>query len=92
MASGEGGYDIYLNMDNIFLKQEIKRRKNKIPEEIQLQWESFMTMLAIAILSKNTRLGLKLGQNDEEVRPELLLRHVSRLMAPLAISIVNDII
>ncbi|MCK4567564.1 MAG: hypothetical protein KAU48_09675 [Candidatus Thorarchaeota archaeon] len=91
MASGEGGYDIYLNMDNIFLKQEIKRRGKKIPVELQVQWESFMTLLAMAILSKNTRLGLKLGQNDDILRPELLLRHVSRLLAPLAISIVNDI-
>jgi len=93
MASGEGsGYDIYLNMDNIFLKQDIKSRKSKLPEELQLQWESFMTLLAMAILSRNPRLGLKLDQNDETLRPELILRHVSRLLAPLAISIVNDII
>ena len=94
MSSGEveGGYDIYLNMDNIFLKQEIKRRRSKLPEELQLQWESIMTLLAMAILSKNPRLGLKLSQNDETVRPEQVLRHVSRLIAPLAISIVNDLL
>lgn len=94
MSSGTGGgYDIYLNMDNIFLAQEIKSRKKKLPEELKIQWESFMTLIAMAILSKNSRLGMKLSENDEEEpRPELVLRHVSRLLAPLAISIVNDIV
>ena len=51
-----------------------------------------MTLLALAILSKNSLLSSKLGPNDEEVRPEQLLRHVSRLVAPLAVSMVNDIV
>ncbi|MHA1495058.1 MAG: hypothetical protein ACTSRQ_13690 [Candidatus Thorarchaeota archaeon] len=94
-ASGEHGYDIYLNMDNLFVKQELKRRK-VIPDEIYLQWESAMTLVAMAVLSEDDRIGIKLNGNDENdnhenIQPELLLKHVSRVIAPLIIPLMNDI-
>jgi hypothetical protein len=91
-VAGDRGYDIFLNMDNLFVKQEMKRRK-MIPEEIYLQWESAMTLVAMAILSEDKRIGIRLSENenDEIIRPELLLKHFSRVIAPLVIPLMNDI-
>jgi hypothetical protein len=94
MVSGKetGGYDIYLNMDNIFLKQEMKRLSKKLPEELDLQWESAMTLIAVAILSKDERIGIRLEKSDGDgLRPEMLLRHVSRVLAPVIIPLMNDV-
>jgi hypothetical protein len=92
-ASGETGYDLFLNMDNMFIQQELKRRKKKIPEEIYLQWESAMTLVAMAILSQDKRIGINLQNedNEEPIRPEILLKHVSRVIAPLVIPLMNDL-
>lgn len=65
MASGEGGYDIYLNMDNLFFKNQVKRRRRRIPEELQYQWESAMTLITMAVLSKDSRIGIKIGDSLE---------------------------
>jgi hypothetical protein len=91
MASGEGGYDIYLNMDNLFLKNQIKRRKRRIPEELQYQWESAMTLITMAVLSKDNRIGIKIDDSQENgIRSELILRQVSKSLAPVIIPLMND--
>ena len=90
--AGEGGFDLFLNMDNHFVDQEIKRRKKRIPEEIYLQWESAMTLVAMAVLSQDRRIGISLvTENSDEIRPEIVLQHISRVLAPLIIPLMNDI-
>jgi len=56
-----------------------------------------MTLIALAVLSEDQRIGINLNKNsdknaiNESIRSDILLQNISRVLAPLVILLMSDI-
>ncbi|MDZ7838940.1 MAG: hypothetical protein U5N58_13940 [Actinomycetota bacterium] len=49
-ASEDLGYDFYINMDNIYLKMEIKENTKIDPKLLEAKFETGMVLIGISLL------------------------------------------
>ncbi|OGD83583.1 hypothetical protein A2572_04770 [Candidatus Collierbacteria bacterium RIFOXYD1_FULL_40_9] len=49
--SGQNGYDFFINMDNVYLKTEIKGTTNKDPRLIESQFKFGMVLLGLSCIN-----------------------------------------
>lgn len=52
MDTGEGGYDFYINMDNIYLLTEIKGRFKSDPKVLEAQYKFGMVLIGMSLLKE----------------------------------------
>jgi len=50
--TGEGGYDFYINMDNIYLLTEIKGRFKSDPKVLEAQYKDGMVLIGMSLLKE----------------------------------------
>jgi hypothetical protein len=67
--TGEGGYDFYVNMDNVFLRTEIKGNTKIDPRLLEARFETGMVLLGMSLL--------KHFEDGKEQEAEIRNNHLS---------------
>ncbi len=84
--SGSGGYDFYVNVDNVYLMSEIKARPKKNEKLIREQFKVALTLVGLALLQADRK------ENREEDFTILdRIDEYTRLIAPIVIPVINDL-
>jgi hypothetical protein len=56
--NGEGGYDFFVNMDNVYLLTELKNRNSEDPKLTEAQYKYALVLIGLAMLKQSV--------NDDE--------------------------
>jgi len=87
--TGEGGYDFFINMDNIHLLTELKT--NSIDEKILIAKYKFgMVLIGIAIL-KNKSIELEKNNDDNKEETDVYnkIREITKEISPVLLPMIN---
>jgi hypothetical protein len=95
MDNGEGGYDFFVNMDNIHLLCEIKAQRASNPKLLEGQYKYGLVLITLGIL-KEFRKPLK-GENkndneqtdSNELDVFLTIQKVSQALSPIILPMIN---
>jgi len=92
--AGEGGYDFFINMDNKFLRTEIKYNTNIDPKLLEARFECGMVLLGISLLKyfEYDKKNRTENQNNELSVYELIFfvsKAISLILLPMIDSLVN---
>ena len=90
--TGEGSYDFYINMDNVFLRTEIKGNTEIDPRLLEARFESGMVLLGISLLkySEDERKKGTEKQNNELSVYELIFS-VSKAISPILLPMIASL-
>lgn len=64
--NGEGGFDFFVNMDNVYLLTELKNRNDQDPKLLEAQYKYAMVLIALALLKKSREAAENKDQNAKE--------------------------
>ncbi len=94
MATSSGGYDFYVNVDNVWLKTEMKQKRDlETAPLLKMKFRNGLVLFGMALLKDKDYLegDAKDEQNDNETKipiEELILKS-SRSFAPIIIPLVD---
>ena len=78
--TGEGGYDFYINMDNIYLLTEIKERFKSDPKVLEAQYKYGMVLIGMSLLKE-------LEEKEEESIYEKI-HEVTKAISPVLLPMI----
>jgi hypothetical protein len=93
-------YDFYINMDNLYLKSELKDKGKEDPEIIKAQFKYGLVLVGLALLQQDTQNRKSQGErdNDEETEEnshkenvESRIEKVSKALAPIIVPMINSL-
>lgn len=90
--TGEESYDFYINMDNVFLRTEIKGNTKINPRLLEARFKYGMVLLGISLLEhfeKNTKNETEIQKNGFSVYDEIFTvgRAISPILLPMIASL-----
>ncbi len=86
-------YMLYINMDNIFLLQEIKRKQKRAQvgvKRLESMYKKGMYIITLAILQKGESTAINIGDEEIITRGELV-EHITRALSPVLMSLVLEV-
>jgi hypothetical protein len=91
-------YDFYINMDNLYLKAELKGTKSE-PELVRAQFKYGMVLIGLALLQQDIEDQRKKSDNEEEAEDdhgngasiERKVEEFCRAVAPVVIPMINSL-
>jgi hypothetical protein len=93
--NGEGGYDFFVNMDNIYLLTEIKAQKKTDPKLLEGQYKYGLVLIALGLLKefRNTSDEKKEDDEYESVNQEVdifsNISKISRGVSPVILPMIS---
>jgi len=88
--NGEGGYDFFINMDNISLLHEIKAQSEKDARLLQDQFKYGLTLIGMAIVQEG-RLKTEDEDGDQHGNIESYVYKLSKSIAPILIPLIETL-
>ncbi len=89
---GEGSYQFYINMHNLYLLHEIKAQALAEPQLLEAQYKYGMTLIGMALLqSKRTDKTAVDDQKPEDENMETTVASVTRSIAPVLIPLIHSL-
>lgn len=85
LDNGEGGYDFFINVDNLYLRAEIKNKTNLEPEILKSQYKFGMVLIGLGLLNSFEK------EDDEEVDIDKEIRKVSKAIAPILLPMISNL-
>ncbi len=90
MNTGNDGYDYFINMDNLYLKSELKAQKaNEDPKLLQTKFKTAMVLLGMMIL-KETSDG-KDPQYNLAMSPGETVANFTSMVAPVILPMIDSL-
>ncbi len=90
LNTGEDGYDYFINMDNLYLKTELKALKtNDEPKLLQTKFKTSMVLLGMMILRGS--LNGKASQFGTEMTPAEAVAKFTSLVAPVILPMIETL-
>lgn len=94
IASGEEGYDFYINMDNIHLLTEIKGLQEIDTKLLQARYEYAMVLVGLAMIHGQTNQNGNQGvnsesENEEEVDISKLVFETTKSISPVILPMIS---
>ncbi len=88
--NGEGGYDFFVNMDNVFLLTELKSRGGQDPKLLDAQYKYALVLIALALL-KDIRTSDETGAKEGEEITNIFddIEKVSRALSPVILPMIT---
>jgi len=91
-------YDFFINMDNLYLKTELKGTKSE-PELVRAQFKYGMVLIGLALLQQDIADEKKKGSNEEETEDgtangasiEKKVEAFCRAVAPVVVPMINSL-
>lgn len=85
--NGEGGYDFYVNIDNIYLRTELKALgRNEDPKLFEAQFRYSLVLIGLALLKESST------ENDQVSETlENRVFNVTRLLAPILLPMIGSL-
>lgn len=80
--SGEDGYDFYVNMDNLYLNNEIKNRPKTDPTILKSQYEYGMVLLSLSLLNSPEK------DEDDEISIKDRIGDITKAIAPMLLPMI----
>lgn len=90
--TGEGSYDFYINMDNVFLRTEIKGNTKIDPRLLEARFKYGMVLLGISLLEhfeKKTENETEIQKNGLSVYDEIF--SISRAISPILLPMIASL-
>jgi hypothetical protein len=93
-------YDFYINMDNLYLKSELKTGRKEDPEVIKAQFKYGLVLVGLALLQQDTqnRKSQSEREDDEETEGnghkenvESRVEKVSKALAPIIVPMIDSL-
>lgn len=91
--TGTNGYDFFVNIDNVYLLNEIKQKTRIEPEIIRKQFESGLVLIGLALIDtiENKKRSMKLRHIGEETSTSDLIYDISKAIAPVIIPMIESL-
>lgn len=89
----EEKYKLYINMDNIFLLKEIKRKQKKAQmstKRLESLYKKGMYIITLGILQKGENTAIDIGDEEIITKGELV-EHITRALSPVLMSLVLEV-
>lgn len=90
--TGEGSYDFYINMDNVFLRTEIKGNTKIDPRLLEARFKYGMVLLGISLLEhfeKETEKETEIQKNGLSIYDEIF--SVSKAISPILLPMIASL-
>lgn len=90
--TGDNGYDFYINIDNIFLKTEIKGNTKIAPRLLEARFKYGMVLLGISLLEhfeKKVGSEIEVQRNGTSVYEEIF--SVSKAVSPILLPMISSL-
>ena len=83
---GEGSYDFYVNMDNVYLLHDIKQRHKLEPQILKAQYMYSLVLVGLAFLQEDESLS-----NEQEVSMLDLIPNITKRLGPMLLPMIHDL-
>lgn len=85
---GDGGYQFYINMHNMYLLHEIKAQTSSEPQLLEAQYKYGMTLIGMALL-QGAKKEKPSDEGEENIEEQVAL--VTRSIAPILIPLIHSL-
>ncbi|MBF4475931.1 hypothetical protein [Methanobacterium formicicum] len=83
LDNGEGGYDFFINMDNLYLLAELKNKPE--PDILKSQYKFGMVLIGLGLLNSFEK------EEDKDIDIDKQIRKVSQAIAPMLLPMINNL-
>ena len=88
--TGDDGYDFHLNMDNVFLRTELKAKAHTDEAKlVEAQFKYAMVLMGLAVLKDREILDGKEGETESSMSVEAVIFQLTRSISPVVIPMIN---
>lgn len=84
--TGEGTYDFYINMDNLYLLTELKSKSKAVPEILKSQYKFGMVLIGLSLLNSFEKENHK---DSDGIDIENEVSKVSKAIAPMLLPMIS---
>lgn len=91
-SAGNGGYDFYVNMDNLYLNWELKEwlEQNNEPKLLQSRFKYSMVLIGMAILKEDAKERGSLLASYDTI-PEKFVSEFTTMVAPVILPMIHTL-
>jgi hypothetical protein len=95
VGTGEGSYDFFVNIDNVYLRSEIKSARSSDPRVLEAQFKFSLVLIGLALLKEKQKNEEELangrhGKQDSE-NVEARLFEITRAIAPVLLPLIDTL-
>lgn len=95
--TGEGSYDFFVNMDNVYLLSEIKEARESDPRMLEARFKHALVLVGLALLKEQENRERMVADRDRSVEDvedrsetmETRIFEVTRAVAPILLPMIN---
>lgn len=87
--TGEDGYDFYINMDNIFLKTEMKGSPSIDPRLLESQFKYGMVLIGLSCLNDFEKKEEKNGDTEDSIYDKIY--SISKAISPILLPMISGL-
>jgi hypothetical protein len=83
--SGDGGYDFYINMDNVYLLTEIKGKTKVDPKLLEIQYKYGMVLIGISLLHSYNK------KNSDDKATYKMIFEITKAISPVLLPMISSL-